>query len=204
MSHRIDVSEFVALRSVLDLRRVAVEARRPDHLQSLGRILRSQLRDNRGLGFAVSAPVRPEEQQHRRSFERSGRRQRRSQKLIRLQRRRDPPLKREQIQILLNAIVNRGVAIRPQRRLQQRDRLRLLPAGSQAPATALRAPLRVPVADAAPHRADAASVVRAPGSSSLLRKPPPGRIAPGRARRGPARNTLPDIPRPCLADYGRN
>ncbi len=59
------------------------------------------------------------------------RRQWRAQKLIRLQRRRDLPLKRKQIQILLNSIVNRRIAVRPQRRLQQRDRLRLLPACSQ-------------------------------------------------------------------------
>src|SRR4051812_9895588 len=117
MSHRIDILQLVAGSCVLDLRGVTVEPRGPDHLQSFGRVLRAQLGDDWRLGFAVSAPMCPEEEQHRRSLQRSSRWQRRPQELIRLQRRWNAPLKREQIQILLNAVMNRSISVRLQRGL---------------------------------------------------------------------------------------
>ena len=61
----------------------------------------------------------------------AGQRQFRAQELIRLQRRRQLPLERQQVQILLQPVVNGSCSVSPQRGLQQRDRLRPLPAGGQ-------------------------------------------------------------------------
>ena len=130
--------QFVARRSVLDLRRVTIEPRRPDHLQSLAGKLRTQLRNDRRFGFAVAAPVRPEKQQHRRTFELRERRGLRAQKFVCFKRRRGLALKRKQVQIFLQARPDRSVAIGPQRGLQKRDSLRPLRRAPPAPATDLQ------------------------------------------------------------------
>ena len=64
---------------------ISVEAGWPDDLQSFGCELRAQLSDDRSLGLAVSAPVRPEKQQYRRTFQLRCGRQRSAEKLVGLQ-----------------------------------------------------------------------------------------------------------------------
>src|ERR1700730_16319878 len=67
LPHALDVGKLILRSGVLPLRRVAVELGGSDEHQTAAAELRAQLGDNRTLRFAVSAPVRPEEKQYRRT-----------------------------------------------------------------------------------------------------------------------------------------
>src|ERR1700730_16188177 len=98
---------------MLDLRRVAVEARGAHYLQSFDRKLRTQLSDNGSFSLAVGAPVCPEKQQHGRATPLIRSRRRCSQELIGLEGRGSFPLQGEQVQILLQEDADRGGPISP-------------------------------------------------------------------------------------------
>src|SRR3989442_2590188 len=93
------------------MRRVSVMLGRPDEHEPLGAVFAQQPGQIRRLTFAVSAPMRPEKQEHRTALEFRERLWFRAQPLVHFKRRRRLSLQAQQVNVLLDTGTDGSVGI---------------------------------------------------------------------------------------------